>query len=117
MTVAILVQQLLVMTRVVKQFFEPWAARLADNGDLDRMMKINIVAFIIQLLLRAVPIFLVVYFQAGIVDRLLNLVPANILAGLGTASAILPALGLSILLTLMIKGILWPFLLLECFFE
>jgi PTS system mannose-specific IIC component len=111
-TVAILVQQLLVMSRVLKQFFEPWADRLANEGDLDGMMKINIVAFIIQFLLRAVPTFLVVYFQAGIVDKILSAVPDNILGGLGTASAILPAVGLSILMTLMMKGVLWPFLLL-----
>ncbi|MCD5001973.1 PTS sugar transporter subunit IIC [Enterococcus saccharolyticus] len=111
-TVAILVQQLLVMTRVLKQFFEPWANRLAKEGDLDGMMKINLVALVIQFLLRAVPTFIVVYFQAGVVDRILNVVPDNVLGGLGIASAILPAVGLSILMTLMMEGILWPFLLL-----
>lgn len=110
-TVAILVQQLLVMTRLIRQFFEPWADRIAKDGNFNGIMTINLVAFAIQFLLRAIPTFIVVYFQEGVVDKILNFVPANILSGLGTASAILPAVGLSILLTLMIKGILWPFLL------
>ena len=110
-TVAVLIQQLIVVTRVLKQFFEPWAQRLADKGDLSGIMQINIVAFLIQFSIRAVPTFLFVYFQKGIIDKILAVVPSNILNGLGTASSLLPAVGLSILMTMMMKGTLWPFLI------
>lgn len=109
--VTVLIQQLIVVTRVLKQFFEPWAQRLADNGDLSGIMQINIVAFLIQFSIRAIPTFLFVYFQKGIIDKILAVVPSNILNGLGTASSLLPAVGLSILMTMMMKGTLWPFLI------
>lgn len=110
-TVAVIVQQLVVLFRVLKQFFEPWANRIAKAGDFSGIMKINIVASTMDFSLRAIPTFLIVYFQSGVVDRVLEAIPTNILSGLGTASAILPAVGLSILMTLMMKGILWPFLI------
>lgn len=110
-TVAILIQQLIVLTRVLKQFFEPWAQKLADNGDLSGIMKINFVAFLIQFSIRAIPTFLFVYFQKGIVDQILAIIPNNVLNGLGVASSLLPAVGLSILMTMMMKGTLWPFLI------
>ena len=110
-TVAILIQQLIVVTKVLKQFFEPWAQRLADNGDLSGIMQINIVGLLIQFSIRAIPTFLFVYFQKGIVDQILVVIPNNVLNGLGTASLLLPAVGLSILMTMMMKGTLWPFLI------
>ncbi|BDR58900.1 PTS mannose/fructose/sorbose/N-acetylgalactosamine transporter subunit IIC [Xylocopilactobacillus apicola] len=111
-TVAVLVQQLLLFARFVRQLFEPWADKIALTGDFDGIMKINIVAVIFQFMLRAIPTFLVVYFQKGVVDKVLAVIPKNILSGLGIAASILPAVGLAILMTMMMKGTLWPFLIL-----
>ncbi|OCN04888.1 hypothetical protein A4S06_09890 [Erysipelotrichaceae bacterium MTC7] len=111
-TVAVLVQQLMVIfNNLVKQLFAPWADRLALSGNFDSIMKINIVASLAQFAIRAVPTFLVVYFSTSIVDSALNAIPTNVLNGLSVASGILPAVGLSILMTMMMKGIFWPFLI------
>ncbi len=111
-TVAVLVQQLLLFARFVRQLFEPWADKIALTGNFDGIMKINIVAIIFQFLLRAIPTFLVVFFQKGVVDKILAVIPKNVLNGLGVAASILPAVGLAILMTMMMKPSLWPFLIL-----
>ncbi|MFV0239286.1 MAG: PTS mannose/fructose/sorbose/N-acetylgalactosamine transporter subunit IIC [Lacrimispora sphenoides] len=110
-TVAVLSQQLLLIFDFVRQFFAVWADRLALTGEFDSILMVNYVAIAFQFLLRAVPTFLVVYFSAGVVDKILNVIPSNILKGLSTASGILPAVGLSILMTMMMKGFMWPFLI------
>lgn len=110
-TVAVLAQQLLLVFDFVKQMFAVWADRLALTGDFDSILIVNYVAITFQFLLRAVPTFIVVYFSGSIVDKALNAIPGEVLASLGTASRILPAVGLSILMTMMMKGFMWPFLI------
>lgn len=110
-TVAILAQQLLLVFDFVRQLFVPWADKIALSGKFDGLMKINIVSILFQFSIRAIPTFIVVYLQGDVVDKILKVIPENILGGLGTASRILPAIGLSILMTMMMKGFLWPFLI------
>lgn len=111
-TVAVLSQQLLMAFDFVKQFFVPWADRLALTGNFDSILRINVVAILFQFMIRAVPTFLMVYFSSNIVERILNVIPTRILSALSVASGVLPAVGLSILMTMMLKGFLWPFMLL-----
>lgn len=110
-TVAVLSQQLLLIFDFVKQLFAPWADRLALTGNFDSIMQINVVAVLFQFMLRAVPTFLMVYFSSNIVERILSVLPTQVLSSLSVASGILPAVGLSILMTMMMKGFLWPFML------
>lgn len=111
-TVAVLAQQLLLVFDFIRQAFAPWADRLALTGNFNSILKINAVAVLLQAAVRAVPTFLVVYFSNGVVEQLLKVIPTNILSGLSVASGLLPAIGLSILMTMMMKGFFWPFLLL-----
>jgi Phosphotransferase system, mannose/fructose/N-acetylgalactosamine-specific component IIC len=109
--VAVLAQQLLLLYSFVQQMFAPLADKIALTGDFNGILKINFIAIAFQFLIRAVPTFLVVYFSDSAVNAVLAIIPANILAGLGTATRLLPAVGLSILMTMMMKNILWPFLI------
>ncbi len=111
-TVAVLSQQLNLLFGLVRQLYAPWADRIALTGDLDGLMKVNIVSIIFQFLIRAVPVFLVIYFGNDIVDVILTKIPSNILNGIAVASRLLPAVGLSILMTLMMKEGMWAFLML-----
>lgn len=111
-TVAVLGQQLILFFDFIRQFFAVWADRLALTGDFDSIMKLNYVAVACMFLIRAVPTFLVVYFSAAVVDKVLAVVPGDILSAMSTSSKILPAIGLSILMTMMMKSFLWPFLML-----
>lgn len=111
-TVAVLSQQLLLVFDFFRQFFAVWADRLALTGDFDSIMKVNYVAVGFQFLIRAVPCFIVVFFSSTIIDKLLTVIPTHVLSSLSIASKILPAIGLSILMTMMMKGFMWPFLIL-----
>ena len=110
-TVAVLAQQLLLVFEFIKQTFAPWADRLALTGNFNSILQINVMAILFQMAVRAIPTFIVVYFSNGVVDQVLKMIPTNILSGLSVASGLLPAIGLSILMTMMMKGFFWPFLL------
>lgn len=110
-TVAILSQQFELIVGMLRNLYAPWADRIAKTGDFNGLMKINYVSIALQFMIRFLPVFLFVYFGHGIVDTILNKIPQNILGGLATASKILPAVGLSILMTLMMKDGMWAFLL------
>jgi len=109
--VALLAQQLLVMFDLFKQFLAPWADRVALSGNFNGIMVINYVAITLQFLIRAVPTFLVVYFSDAAINSVLSVVPQDVLAALGVATKLLTAVGLSILMTMMMKAELWAFLL------
>lgn len=110
--VAVLAQQLLMVFDFVRPFLAVWADQIALGGDFDAILKINYLAIAFQFLIRAVPTFIVVYFSTAVVDAVLTKIPTHVLSSLSTASGILPAVGLSILMTMMMKGFMWPFLLL-----
>ncbi|CAM4156934.1 PTS sugar transporter subunit IIC [Erysipelothrix inopinata] len=112
-TVSLLCQQLILLLNVVKSmFFNTWADRLAKTGNFNSLIQINIAAIVLFFLFRAIPVFLIIYFGNGIVDQLLLKVPTDVLNALNTASAILPAIGLSILMTIIMKKGMWAFLFL-----
>ena len=110
-TVAILSQQFELIVGMLRNLYAPWADRIAKTGNFNDLLKINYVSIALQFMIRFVPVFLFIYFGHGVVDQLLAYIPANILSGLGIASKILPAVGLSILMTLMMKDGMWAFLM------
>ena len=109
--VAVLSQQFLLLFGFIRQFFAPWADKIALTGNFDGIMKINIVSVLFQFAIRAVPTFMIVYFGEGIINQLLSAIPTNVLNGLNKASGILPAVGLSILMTIVMKKGMWAFLI------
>lgn len=111
-TVALLSQQFNLIVGFLRQFFFEWAAKIAKTGDFDKILQVNVVAIILQVLIRAIPTFIIIYFGAEIVEVLLAKIPTDILMGLTKASSILPAVGLSILMTIIMKSGMWGFLIL-----
>jgi PTS system mannose-specific IIC component len=110
-TVAVLCQQLNLLVGLIKQSFAPWADRLALTGDFDSILRIEYTGAALQFLMRAVPTFIVIYFGSGVVDKILAVVPSTVLSALNVGSRILPAVGLSILMTVIMKKGMWFFLL------
>lgn len=110
-TVAVLSQQLMLVVMFVRQFFAPWADRIALTGNFNGLYKISLAGALLQFMVRAVPTFLVIYLGSGVIEQVLAVIPSNVLLGLNTASRILPAVGLSILMTIIMKNGMWGFLL------
>lgn len=109
--VAILSQQFALIVGMLRNLYAPIADKMASEADFKGLMKLNYLSIGLQFLIRFVPVFLFVHFGHGVVDKIMTVIPANVLSGLGTASRILPAVGLSILMTLMMKEGMWAFLI------
>ena len=109
--VAVLSQQLLMIAMFIKQMFAPWADKVAETGDFSGLTQIQIAGALVQFLIRAIPTFIVLYFGQGVIDTVVSSIPTNVLTALNTASGILPAVGLSILMTIIMKKGMWAFLI------
>ena len=109
--VSLLVQQInmLVMTTNISLVHR--ADKVAEGGKAIKLSKLHFIGGTMFFLSRAVPVFLAVYFGSQFVQSILDSIPANILAGFSVASKIIPAVGLAMLLTLMMKKNMWIFLL------
>ena len=88
------------------------ADKLAESGNFYALDKLHYLGGFIIFLSRAVPVFLAVYFGSAFIEQILAAIPAEILKGFTVASRIIPAVGLAMLLTMMIKKDMWIFLLL-----
>ncbi|MDR1793941.1 MAG: PTS sugar transporter subunit IIC [Erysipelotrichaceae bacterium] len=110
--VAILSQQLLLVFGFIRQFWYPWAERVALSGDFSGLTVISVVSAILQFAIRAIPCFIILYLGDEIIAQVTAAIPANVLSGISAASGILPAVGLSILMTIIMKKGMWAFLLL-----
>ncbi len=88
------------------------ADKVAARGDFFGLNKLHYLGGTMFFLSRAVPVFLAVYFGSAFIDQILAAIPSNILAGFSVASKIIPAVGLAMLLTMMMKKNMWIFLLL-----
>jgi mannose PTS system EIIC component len=109
---SLLAQQLLVLYKSGIVYLNPIAEKIAETGDFKKIFKINYVPMAIAFLVRAVPVFLAVYFGAGFIEQVVNSLPASIISGLNISGKIIPSVGIGLLMLMMIKkGELWFFLI------
>lgn len=110
---SILAQQLIIVVSTVMVALNPYAAKLADKGDVKGTNKLIFFPTLAIGLVRAVPTFLAMQFGSGIIEKVVAMLPEVVMTGLGTAGKIIPAVGIAVLMNVMIKdGKMWIFLLL-----
>lgn len=84
-----------------------WNKRADDAADKvdTKGIFLNHVLFpqITTFILRALPIFLLIYFGKGFVDALINNVPATVTHIISVLGGVLPALGIGMLMAIVIK--------------
>ena len=85
-------------------FFNTGATKAAERND-DRGITLwhIILPQISTFFIRAVPIFLVVYFGQGVVDTMLNSVPEIVTHMISVLGGVLPAIGIAMLMNIVIK--------------
>jgi len=85
-------------------FWNNRAQNAAENLD-DRGIFLNhfVLPQISTFLIRAVPVFLAIYFGQGLVDSLLNSVPETVTHIISVLGGVLPALGIAMLMSIVIK--------------
>lgn len=109
---SILCQQLLVLWNTAASFIVHQADRAADEGNFSKIGFIQYQALPFLFLLRAVPVFLAIYLGSDVIDNVLKALPDSIMDGLASASGIIPAVGIAMLLNMMLKGRMWVFVVL-----
>lgn len=110
--VALLVQQIgmIVMTTNVSLVHS--ADKIVQSGKFGKIDKLQYLGGLFFFLSRAVPVFIAVYFGAPAVEATLKFIPQYVLTGLSVASKLIPAVGLAMLLSMMLKKNMWIFLVL-----
>ncbi|OOF66841.1 PTS sugar transporter subunit IIC [Rodentibacter sp. Ppn85] len=108
---SLLAQQLLILYRSGIVALNPIAERWAEEGNFDKIFRIQYIPMTIAFLIRAVPTFLAVYFGADLIAQIVAQLPDKIITGLNVAGKIIPAIGIGLLMLMMLKKAeLWLFL-------
>ena len=110
--VSLLAQQINMLIMTTNITLVHRADKVAEKGNFFGLNKLHYFGGTMFFLSRAVPVFLAVYFGSAFIDQILAAIPANILTGFSVASKIIPAVGLAMLLTMMMKKNMWIFLVL-----
>lgn len=108
--VALLVQQLsmIIMTSNVSLVHS--ADKIVQSGEFGKIDKLQYLGGFFFFLSRAVPVFIAVWLGAPAIEAALKIVPPFVLTGLSVASKLIPAVGLAMLLSMMLKKNMWIFL-------
>lgn len=90
--------------RALWSFFNAGAERAAEAGDTRGIALWHVVyPQIATFLVRAVPVFLVIYFGQGVVDTILASVPEVVTHTISVLGGVLPALGIGLLMSIILK--------------
>ena len=108
--VALLVQQLSMVIMTTNVSLVHSADKIVESGKFGGTDKLQYLGGVFFFLSRAIPVFLAVALGAPAVQAVLDSVPKFVLTGLGVASKLIPAVGLAMLLTMMMKKNMWIFL-------
>lgn len=95
---ALLLVQLDILARMTNTFFQHKAEAYAEKRDYKNVKLMNILGVIPWSLSRFVPVFVILFFGADVVDTILAASPVWFLDGLKVAGGLLPAIGIAILL-------------------
>lgn len=99
--VGMLCIELDVLLKILNSFITNKAKDLADQRKYGKMRRLIPVMTILMPLESAVPVFIAVLFGKPVVNAILNFMPKWFTTGLNVAGAMLPAVGMAMLLTYM----------------
>lgn len=108
--VALLVQQLSMVVMTMNVSLVHKADSIVESGKFYEIDKLQYLGGLSFFMSRAIPVFIAVYLGAPAVEAVLDFIPAFIMTGLAVASKIIPAVGLAMLLSMMMKKDMWIFL-------
>ena len=88
------------------------ADKIVQSGEFGKIDKLQYLGGLAFFLSRAIPVFIAVWLGAPAVEAVLAFIPKYMLTGLTVASKIIPAVGIAMLLSMMLKKNMWVFLVL-----
>jgi phosphotransferase system PTS sorbose-specific IIC subunit len=110
--VALLVQQLSMIVMTTNVSLVHAADKIVQSGEFGKIDKLQYLGGLAFFLSRAIPVFIAVWLGAPAVEAVLAFIPKYMLTGLTVASKIIPAVGIAMLLSMMLKKNMWVFLIL-----
>lgn len=88
---------------VINVYFAHRADRYAEKGSSKGVRMMNVLPQIVNFVLRFVPAFFILFLGRGFLEQVLALIPETVEHYLIVVGGILPALGIGLLLTMIIK--------------
>lgn len=107
--IGLLLTQLDVLGRMSNTFFQHYADRCAEKGDANGVERANILGMIPWCLSRVLPVFIGLAFGEEVVTTINTFIPTWFMGGLKAAGAILPAMGIAILMRYLPLKKYWPY--------
>ncbi|MDM8203876.1 PTS sugar transporter subunit IIC [Faecalicoccus acidiformans] len=107
---ATLILQLVVLLQTYLSVHIHRAEAVAKTGDFDKVNRWHLLSGVFLFLVRAVPCFIAVFLGNTILQDFIDWLPTFITDGLTVASGMIPAVGISMLLTMMLKKNMWMYL-------
>ncbi|EHR0219408.1 PTS sugar transporter subunit IIC [Clostridium perfringens] len=109
--VAVVTQQLDVLAKTVDIYFVKKADEAAQKGDPSKIGLYHYSSLVLIVLFKVVPIFAALVLGGNYIKDLFDKIPPVIMNGLNVAGGMLPAIGFAMLLNMMLKKNMWPYLL------
>ncbi|MDT2523743.1 PTS mannose/fructose/sorbose/N-acetylgalactosamine transporter subunit IIC [Enterococcus raffinosus] len=109
--IGLLLTQLDILGRMANTFVQHRADRFAEEGNYRGVDLCNVLGILPWTLSRVIPVFIGLYFGEQVVKLINEMIPAWIMTGLKASGAILPAMGIAILMRYLPIKKYWPYFL------
>ncbi|MGM0122795.1 PTS system IIC component [Enterococcus sp. AZ194] len=109
--IGLLLTQLDILGRMANTFFQHKADHYAELGDYKAVERCNILGIFPWTISRIIPVFIGLFFGEQVVSIINDMIPAWIMTGLKASGAILPAMGIAILMRYLPIKKYWPYFL------
>lgn len=110
--IGLLLTQMDILARMTNIFFQHKADRYAEDGDADGVARMNLLCMTTWAVSRGLPVFLGLFFGNAAVKAINLYIPNWLMGGLKVSGAILPAMGIAILMRYLSLKKYYPFYIL-----
>lgn len=107
--IGLLLTQLDILGRMTNTFFQHKADKYAAEGDFKGVERCNVLGILPWTLSRVIPVFIGLAFGEQVVKLINDWIPVWVMSGLKAAGAILPAMGIAILMRYLPIKKYWPY--------
>ncbi|MGO2265448.1 PTS mannose/fructose/sorbose/N-acetylgalactosamine transporter subunit IIC [Vagococcus salmoninarum] len=107
--IGLLLTQLDILGRMCNTFFQHKADKYAAEGNYKGVERCNVLGIFPWTISRVIPVFVGLAFGEQVVNLINELIPVWVMSGLKAAGAILPAMGIAILMRYLPIKKYWPY--------
>lgn len=109
--IGLLLTQLDIVGRMANTFFQHRADKYAEEGNFKGVERCNVLGILPWTISRMIPVFIGLFFGEQVVNVINEMIPEWIMTGLKASGAILPAMGIAILMRYLPIKKYWSYFL------